>query len=64
MTLRGSKEIKQRLIDELQVSDKTLYRWIADNDDSLTKAAALKVIREITGLDDSQILEETADHAA
>jgi transcriptional regulator with XRE-family HTH domain len=40
----------------LGVSDQTLMRYIKDNDDELTKAAALVEIRRITGLKDDQIL--------
>lgn len=39
-------------------SDATIYRYVSDNDDNLTKAAALKVIREHTGLKDADILVE------
>lgn len=42
----------------LKVSDQTLMRYIKDNDDELTKAAALVEIRRITGLSDEQILEK------
>lgn len=44
----------------LDVSEATVRRYVSDNDDNLTKAAALKVIREQTGLTDAEILEETA----
>lgn len=40
------------------VAESTIYRYIAANDDNLTKAAAMKVIREVTGLTDAEILEE------
>lgn len=40
------------------VAESTIYRYINANDDNLTKAAALKVIREGTGLTDDEILEE------
>lgn len=43
----------------LGVSDQTLMRYIKDNDDELTKAAALVEIRKITGMKDSEILEKT-----
>lgn len=60
LALRGSdKSVKQRIADEIGVTLASVYRFIQDNDDSLTKAAALKIIREITGLEDSQLLEET-----
>jgi transcriptional regulator with XRE-family HTH domain len=59
LALRGSeKEVKQKIADAVGVAIHTVYRWINDNDDNLTKASALKVIREELGLTDSQILEE------
>lgn len=59
LAIKGcGKEAKKRLQDALDVSDATLYRYINENDDNLTKADALRVIREETGLKDSEILEE------
>jgi transcriptional regulator with XRE-family HTH domain len=54
------KDAVQRLdiAKALGVSDQTLMRYIKDNDDELTKAAALVQIRRITGLRDDQILEK------
>lgn len=49
-------EIRNLLAIALKCSDQTIMRYIKDNDDSLTKAAALKVIREETGLSDNEIL--------
>ena len=40
------------------VAESTIYRYINANDDNLTKAAALKVIREGPGIKDEEILEE------
>lgn len=40
-------------------SDSTIYKYVKDNSDNLTKAAALKVIREETGLPDAQLLTES-----
>lgn len=59
LAMKGSKELRDQLATELDVSITTVNRWVADNDDNLTKAAALQIIREKTGLEDSQILEET-----
>lgn len=42
----------------LNVSHSTVRDYIKGNKDDLTKAAALKAIRELTGLSDSDILEE------
>lgn len=58
MAIYGGEEAKNRLMEEMDISPATLYRWLNKNDDNLTKAAALKIIREETGLTDEQILEE------
>lgn len=59
LTLRGmSREQKDRIASAVGVQPSTVYRWIQNNDDSLTKAAILQVIRDETGLSDSQLLEE------
>lgn len=51
--------IRRRLMEVLgDVAESTIYRYISINDDNLTKAAAMKVIREETGLTDEEILEE------
>lgn len=57
-TLRRTKEAKNRLAFELNKSSYTIEKWIRNNDDNLTKAASLKIIREELGLTDSEILEE------
>ncbi|WP_081202980.1 hypothetical protein [Niastella yeongjuensis] len=48
---------RRRLMDVLGCTEFTISRYIQKNSDNLTKAAALQVIREITGLADSEILE-------
>lgn len=53
-----SKHLYPYLAIALNVSTNAIYRYVRNNDDDLTKAAALKVIREHTGFEDSQILEE------
>lgn len=60
MAIRGNTAIRKRLKDTLDISEPTLYRLLTENNenDDLTKAAALKVIREELGLTDSEILEE------
>lgn len=57
----ASPGIVKKLAGAIGASESSIYRFINDNDDNLTKAAALKVIREETGLSDHDILEE--DHA-
>jgi predicted transcriptional regulator len=51
-------QIRMKIAIEIGVSDQTIRRYIKDNDDELTKAAALKVIRKETGLSNKEILEE------
>jgi hypothetical protein len=45
----------------LECSEMSVRRYIESNDDNLTKAASLKVIREELGLTDAEILEEEKD---
>lgn len=51
---------RNRLALELDCSVPTVDRWIKENEPNgnLTKASAVKIIAEETGLGDSQILEE------
>lgn len=58
LALIHDKRIRNRLAMALDKTDFTIIRYIKDNDDALTKAAALQVIREETGLPDEEILEE------
>ncbi len=58
LAVRGSRGIVDKLADATNVSTATIYKWIQGNSDNLTKAAAMKVIREETGLTDAEILEE------
>lgn len=58
LAIRGfGTEAKKQLATILNISQATLYRYIQDNDDSLTKAAALDFIGKETGLENSEILE-------
>lgn len=54
----ASPDIIKKLAPAIGASESSVYRFINDNDDNLTKAAALKVIREETGLKDEEILED------
>lgn len=56
--LRGNKAIWEATRRALKVSTASMYRYVQGNDPELTKAAALKVLREETGLTDSELLEE------
>ena len=44
---------RRRLMDVLGCTEFTISRYILKNSDNLTKAAALHVIREVTGLADN-----------
>lgn len=59
-----SNQVRGRLQVELNKSSFTIHKWIKENDDNLTKAEVLRIIREELGLTDNQILEETSKTAA
>lgn len=48
---------RRRLMDALGCTEFTIARYIQKNSDNLTKAAAMQVIREVSGLTDEEILE-------
>ena len=48
---------RRRLMDVLGCTEFTIARYIQKNSDNLTKAAAMQVIREVTGLPDRDILD-------
>lgn len=51
--------VRRALTVAFRCTDQTIIRYIKGNEDNgeLTKAAALKIIREATGLNDQEILE-------
>jgi hypothetical protein len=60
IAIRGTrKTIVPRLSEALGVGEQVIYKYIRTESDELTKASAIKIIREETGLTDEQILEET-----
>lgn len=56
--LKNNKTARARLQLGLDRSEYTINRYIFSNDVMLTTAAALKIIREETGLSDAQILDK------
>jgi transcriptional antiterminator len=48
---------RRRLMDVLGCTEFTIARYIQKNSDNLTKAAAMQVIREVSDLNDEEILE-------
>lgn len=55
---RINKSIRSKLALALDCTEFTIIRYVNDNSDNLTKAAALKVIKKETGLKESEILTE------
>jgi transcriptional antiterminator len=47
---------RRRLMDALGCTEFTIARYIQKNSDNLTKAAAMEIIREVSGLTDDEIL--------
>jgi hypothetical protein len=58
--IRSNKRLRALLALALDKSEFSIHRYLVSNDDNLTKAAALQVIREETGFIDSEILEGVA----
>lgn len=58
LAIRGKRGTISKIAEALGVSDQAVYRMMRTDSDDLTKAAAVRVIREETGLGDDQILEE------
>jgi transcriptional antiterminator len=48
---------RRRLMDALGCTEFTISRYIQKNSDNLTKAAAMQIIREVTGWADEEILD-------
>ncbi|THU30798.1 hypothetical protein FAM09_29810 [Niastella caeni] len=54
----NTPQTRRLLMDALEVTEFTIARYIQKNSDNLTKAAAMQVIRGVTGLLNAEILEE------
>lgn len=63
LALINTSKARMLIAIALDCSEMSVRRYIDSNDDNLTKAAALQVIREETGLTDQEILEEQAEPA-
>ena len=57
LPLINTRDTRFALAIALDVSEPTVRRYINENTDELTKAAALMVIRDVTKLTDNEILE-------
>lgn len=56
-----SPEVKEAIARIEDVRIETVRKWVRDNDDNLTKASVVKVIKDMSGLTEDQILEETGE---
>jgi len=61
--LRGNKDIWLAVMAALGVKRDTMYKYVRENSEELTKAAALQVLKRETGLTDSELLEEEKEAA-
>lgn len=57
LSLINKPRPRRRLMEVLDCTEQTIRLYIKDNSDNLTKASALQVIREETGLENHEILE-------
>lgn len=60
LALKGSPDMRDRIREMENVTPQAVNRWIKNNDDILTKAAILRLIKDETGLSDDQLLEDVA----
>lgn len=56
--IKGDTELRRELKEVLDISEPTLYRYLENNDDNLTKASAIQVIGKALALQDNEILEQ------
>ena len=63
LALKGSPELRRRIMEMEEVTPQAVNRWIQNNDDCLTKAGIMKMIKDETGLTDDQLLQDVAQTA-
>lgn len=56
---RDGMRIRNRLAFEMDKSYATIERWLSNDDEMLTTAAALKIISEETGIEKDRLLIES-----
>ena len=49
-TLKGDKQLREKLASKMKKSQHTIYMWMWGNSDNLTKADALQCISDHTGI--------------
>ncbi len=57
--ISGSSRIMNLIAAELDCSESTIRRWIHQNNEALTMAVPLKIIKKETGLSEKEILTES-----
>lgn len=62
--IKTNKRLRSLLALGLNRTEYTILRWADGNDDNLTKAVSMRIIREETGLGDHEILEQEPTEAA
>jgi len=56
--IKANPMVKNQIAIAMKCSEGTVRRWIINNDEMLTTASCLSVIRQATRLSDSQILQD------
>ena len=56
--IKGNLGLRNQLIELMGVTRGTIYNWLEDNDDNLTKAAPLKLIADHYNMTPDEILED------
>lgn len=59
--IKKNTQLKSKIALATNRSIYTVELWVKNNDESLTLASALRVIREELGIGDDQILEEVSE---
>ncbi len=59
LAIRGlTKEGKKRIADKVGRNLETIYKWIRDNSEEMTKSIVVQAIAEETGLTRDQIIDD------
>lgn len=61
LALKGSSDLRRRIMEVEQVTSQSVNNWIRSNDSRLTKVAIVKMIVETTGLSQDEILEDVSE---
>jgi hypothetical protein len=59
--IRGNSDLRYKVRTAIGVSNPTMTRLLRENDDDLTKAAVLAVIREELGVSEDQMFEKESE---